>query len=245
MTNEELVHLARDGDREAMDTLIENILPSIRIIAGKIRKRYTGIFVEKDDLIQEALLGSLKAVDTYDPEKGNLFWTYISKISENAMMDYVRKCIAAIPETGKMISLDETPPGFEPESSVTYADIIPDEYSGTPEQIYIRKEAILEVRDALQKVRPRDREYLHYRYGFIDDIPHDRKETAEHFHLNDSRAKNTESRALNHVRKIFLEKRRHSGRVNLKTEKITVCAKGRHKGPVHSLFSEPKGITDF
>ena len=37
MTNEELVHLARDGDREAGDTLIENILPSIEIIAGKIK----------------------------------------------------------------------------------------------------------------------------------------------------------------------------------------------------------------
>ena len=219
MTNEELVHLARDGDREARVTLIENILPSLEIIAGKIRKRYTGIFVEKDDLIQEALLGSLKAVDTYDPEKGNLFWTYISKISENAMMDYVRKCIAAIPETGKMISLDETPPGFEPESRVTYADVIPDGYSKAPEQIYIRKEAILEIRDALQKVRPRDREYLHYRYGFIGDIPHDRKETAEHFRLSDSRARNTESRALNRVRKIFLEKRRHSGRVKFKNRK--------------------------
>ena len=219
MTNEELVHLARNGDREARETLIENILPSIGIIAGKIRKRYTGIFVEKDDLIQEALLGSLKAVDTYDPEKGNLFWTYISKISENAMMDYVRKCIAAIPETGKMISLDETPPGFDPESRVTYADIIPDGYSKAPEQIYIRKEAILEVRDALQKVRPRDREYLHYRYGFIDDLPHDRKETAEHFHLSDSRAKNTESRALNHVRKVFLEKRKRSSNMKLNNKK--------------------------
>ena len=219
MTNEELVHLARDGDREARETLIENILPSLEIIAGKIRKRYTGIFVEKDDLIQEALLGSLKAVDTYDPGTGVLFWTYASKISDNAMMDYVRKCIAAIPETGKMISLDETPPGFEPESRVTYADVIPDGYSKAPEQIYIRKEAILEIRDTLQKVRPRDREYLHYRYGFIGDIPHDRKETAEHFRLSDSRARNTESRALNRVRKIFLEKRRHSGRVKFKNRK--------------------------
>ncbi len=219
MTNEELVHLARDGDREARDKLIENILPSIRMTAGRIRKRYTGVFVEKDDLIQEALLGSLKAVDSYDPETGNLFWTYVSKISENAMMDYVRKCIAAIPETGKMISLDETPPGIDPESRLTYADIIPDGYSKAPEQIYIRKEAILEVRDALQKVRPRDRAYLHYRYGFIDDIPHDRKETAEHFHLSDSRAKNTESRALSRVRKVFLEKRRQSGRLKLKNRK--------------------------
>jgi len=219
MTNEELVHLARDGDREAMDALIENILPSIRIIAGKIRKRYTGIFVEKDDLIQEALLGSLKAVDTYDPEIGNRFWTYVSKISENAMMDYVRKCIAVISGTGKMISLDETPPGFGPESGVTYPDIIQDEYSGTPEQIYIRKEAILEVRDALQKVRPRDREYLHYRYGLIDDIQHDRKETAAHFHLSENRANNTESRALNGVRKIFLEKRKHSRNLKIKNRK--------------------------
>lgn len=219
MTNEELVHLARDGDREARDKLIGNILPSIRMTAGRIRKRYTGVFVEKDDLIQEALLGSLKAVDSYDPETGNLFWTYASKISENAMMDYVRKCIAAIPETGKMISLDEAPPGFGPESKVTYADIILDECSKTPEQLYIRKEAILEVRDALQRVRPRDRAYLHYRYGFIDDIPHDRKETAEHFHLSDSRAKNTESRALSRVRKVFLEKRRQSGRLKLKNRK--------------------------
>ncbi len=219
MTNEELVHLARDGDREARETLIENILPSIEIIAGKIRKRYTGLFVEKDDLIQEALLGSLKAVDTYDPGTGTLFWTYASKISENAMMDYVRKCIAAIPETGKMISLDETPPGIDPESGMTYADVIPDGYSKAPEQIYIRKEAILEIRDALQKVRPREREYLHYRYGFIDDLPHDRKETAEHFHLNDSRARNTESRALSDVRKVFLEKRRHSGNSKLNNKK--------------------------
>ncbi len=219
MTNEELTHLARDGDREAREMLIENILPSLEIIAGKIRKRYTGIFVEKDDLIQEALLGSLKAVDSYDPGTGVLFWTYASKISENAMMDYVRKCIAAIPETGKMISLDETPPGIDTESGMTYADIIPDGYSKAPEQIYIRKEAILEVRDALQKVRPRDREYLHYRYGFIDDIPHDRKETAEHFHLSDSRAKNTESRALNRVRKIFLEKRKHCRNLKMKNRK--------------------------
>ncbi|MBR6849860.1 MAG: sigma-70 family RNA polymerase sigma factor [Lachnospiraceae bacterium] len=219
MTNEELVHLARDGDREARDKLIENILPSIRMTAGRIRKRYTGVFVEKDDLIQEALLGSLKAVDSYDPETGNLFWTYASKISENAMMDYVRKCIAAIPETGKMISLDETPPGFDPESGVTYADIILDEYSKTPEQLYIRKEAILEVRDALQKVRSREREYLHYRYGLIDDIQHDRTETAEHFHLSESRAKNTESKALKDVRKIFLEKRKLCRKLKMKNRK--------------------------
>lgn len=219
MTNEELVHLARDGDREARDTLIENILPSIRMTAGRIKKRYTGILVEKDDLIQEALLGSIKAVDTFDPENGTLFWTYASKISENAMMDYVRKCIAAIPETGKMISLDETLPGFGPESGVTYADIILDEYSKTPEQLYIRKEAVLEVRDALQKVKPRDREYLHYRYGLIDDIQHDRKETAAHFHLSESRAKNTESKALKDVRKFFLEKRKHCRDLKMKNRK--------------------------
>ena len=199
MTNEQLWSLARQGDHDAESSLIENLLPDIRIIAAKIKKRYSGLLLEKDDLVQEALIGSLRAIDTYDPESGSLFRTYAQTVSENAMMDYVRKCISAVPYSGVPFSLDEPPPGFGPDSEVTYAEIIPNFFSGTPEQLYIKKETITEVRNALRMISERERAYLHYRCGFVDDQPHSLAETAVHFHLSTSRAKRIEWLALDNV----------------------------------------------
>jgi len=51
MTNEQLCSLAREGDKAAEAALIENILPSLRITAANIQKRYSGILLETDDLV--------------------------------------------------------------------------------------------------------------------------------------------------------------------------------------------------
>ena len=80
MTNEELCFLAQAGNPAAETVLFEQILPSIRFIANNIKNRYPRLMLEKDDLIQEALIGSLRAINTYDPESGNLFQTYVSSV---------------------------------------------------------------------------------------------------------------------------------------------------------------------
>ncbi|MBR3243451.1 MAG: sigma-70 family RNA polymerase sigma factor [Parasporobacterium sp.] len=201
MTNEQLCSLARDGDKAAEAALIENVLPSIRITAVNIQKRYSGILLEADDLVQEALIGVLRAINTYNQETGNLFLTYAQAIAENAILDYVRRCASAIPASGSILSLDAPPPGFDSEATITYADILPDDYNKNPEHLFIRKETITEVRNALGEISDRERAYLHYRYGFVDDMSHDQTETASHFHLSLSRARHTEKAALNNVRR--------------------------------------------
>ena len=201
MTNEQLCSLAREEDKAAETTLIENVLPSIRINVANIQKRYFGILLETDDLVQEALIGVLRAIKTYDPETGNLFLTYAQTTAENAMLDYVRKCASAIPASGSILSIDAPLPGFDSEANVTYADILPDDYSKNPEHLFIRKETITEVRNALGEISDRERAYLHYRFGFLDYVLHDQSETAAHFHLSLSRARHTEKAALNNVRR--------------------------------------------
>ena len=176
-------------------------MPSIRITASNIQKRYSGILLETDDLVQEALIGLLRAIKTYDPETRNLFLTYVQTIAENAMLDYVRKCASVIPASGSILSLDAPPPGFDSEANVTYADILPDDYNKNPEHLFIRKETITEVRNALSEISDRERAYLHYRFGFLDCMLHDQSETAAHFHLSLSRARHTEKAALNNVRR--------------------------------------------
>ena len=172
------------------------MLPSLKALAAKFEAQYSGLQVEADDLLQEGAIGLLRAVHSFLPDKGNLFQTYASRVSENAMMDYVRKCASAVPSTGQMLSLDIEPYNDPDNDESSFYDRLFSEYTKTPEQIYIEKETYEEVHHALDMISPRERTYLRYRYGFDDDLLHDRIETAVHFHLSDSRAKSIEQTAL-------------------------------------------------
>ena len=196
MTNEDLCILAQSGNADAESELIDHLLPSLKALAAKFEAQYSGLQIEADDLLQEGSIGLLRAVYSFRPEKGYLFQTFASRVSENAMMDYVRKCVSAIPTTGQMLSLDIEPyndPDNDESSFLRQAFFRVHKDTGT---IYIEKETYEEVHHALDMISPRERTYLRYRYGFDDDLLHDRIETAVHFHLSDSRAKSIEQTAL-------------------------------------------------
>ena len=200
MTNEELCMLAQEGNADAEDELICNLLPSLQALAAKFEVQYSGLQIESDDLLQEGSIGFLRAVHSFRPEKGNLFQTYASRVSENAMMDYIRKCASAIPSTGQMLSLDVEPNNDQDNNESSFYDRLFSEYTKTPEQICIEKETYEEIHHALNMISLRESTYLRYRYGFDDDLLHDREETAAHFHLSESRARSIERTALDNVR---------------------------------------------
>ncbi|MDO4614665.1 MAG: sigma-70 family RNA polymerase sigma factor [Lachnospiraceae bacterium] len=200
MTNEELCMLAQEGNADAEEELICNLLPSLQALAAKFEVQYSGLQIESDDLLQEGSIGFLRAVHSFRPEKGNLFQTYASRVSENAMMDYVRKCASAIPSTGQMLSLDVEPNNDQDNDESSFYDRLFSEYTKTPEQICIEKETYEEIHHALNMISLRESTYLRYRYGFDDDLLHDREETAAHFHLSESRARSIERTALDNVR---------------------------------------------
>ena len=58
MTNEELCLLAQDGNAKALSSLIEYILPRVKITAEKMQKDFALLSVDADDLVQEAMLGA-------------------------------------------------------------------------------------------------------------------------------------------------------------------------------------------
>ena len=167
MTNEHLCLLAQQGDSSAQDKLIKNFISSMKLDAAALKKKYSGLQVEAEDLLQEALIGFLRAVQTYRPKEGIQFQTYASAVTRHAMLDYIRKCKSDIPETGPIISLDDTPPGSDPASEFTYVDILINEYAASPEQLYIKKETILEVREVLWMISDREREYLFFATGLL------------------------------------------------------------------------------
>ena len=199
MSDEELCTLSRNGDREAEEQLIRELLPSLRITAEEFMKRYGGLQLEADDLIQEASIGILRAAKAFQPEMGFRFRTYMETVYGNAMTDYVRKCVSLSPPAVTLVSLDDIPPGFGPKDGVTYKDALPDGPSRIPEKICLWKETLSELRNALLKLSDRERAYLFYRLGFEDGNSHDLRETAAHFHLSTSRAKHIEETAIDNV----------------------------------------------
>lgn len=203
MTNEELCILAKAGDKKAEDELFRRIRSSLIASAERFEHLYSGLNLEIDDLMQEASIGFLHAVRTFHSEKGILFSTYLMRISKNAMMDYVRKCAALVPPSGPILSLDACLKDDDSDSYDSFYDRIPSPYTKTPEQIFMEKETYEEMHRVLKTLSPRECTYLRYRYGFTDDYPHSRKETANHFSLSLNRAQSIEKEALKNGDKIY------------------------------------------
>ncbi len=70
--NAELIRLAHEGDREAMELLVSENMGLCKNIASRFRDRG----VEYDDLVQLAAIGMIKAIKSFDFSYNTVFSTY-------------------------------------------------------------------------------------------------------------------------------------------------------------------------
>ncbi len=87
LSDKELVGLAAKGDQEAFACLMERYGRFIRSGAAEKSKLCGCDF---DDMYQEAAIGFLQAVNTYDPSKNTAFKTYAHTCVENMLTSAVR-----------------------------------------------------------------------------------------------------------------------------------------------------------
>jgi RNA polymerase sigma factor (sigma-70 family) len=80
-----LVLAAKNGDRAARAQLVEIFMPLISAIARKYRSGQ----VQRLELLQEGVVGLLRALERYDPERGVPFWGYATWWVRQAMQQLV------------------------------------------------------------------------------------------------------------------------------------------------------------
>lgn len=201
MTNEQLCALAKQGDADAQNLLIENNLRFIKKTAYEVWSAQAelnrSLQISLDDLAQEGSLGLFGCIDSYNPDSENLFLTYAAPAIRNAMIDYIRSQNVSFEakNLNSIISLDE----LAKDEVRSRHNFIADSTRQTPEQIYLAQERLDDIHHALYMIEDREEQYLRYRFGFDDDVEHPLTETARHFHLSESRAKSTEALALDNV----------------------------------------------
>jgi RNA polymerase sigma factor (sigma-70 family) len=81
-----LVQAAVDGDDAARQQLVENFMPLVGGVARVYRN--TGA-VNRIELMQEGVVGLLRALERFDPERGTPFWGYASFWVRQAMQQLV------------------------------------------------------------------------------------------------------------------------------------------------------------
>lgn len=87
-TDEALLHLVQQRDEQAMNSLLNRYRPLVEMIASK----YSGALVDREDLIQEGLLGFLNGVYTYAETKAASPKTYLQICIERKIINAIRKC---------------------------------------------------------------------------------------------------------------------------------------------------------
>ena len=84
--NQELLEKAVNGDEKATEELMANNLGLVRSIAIKFRDRG----VEYEDLVQIGAIGMLKAIRSFDLEKGTVFSTYAVPLIIGEIRRFIR-----------------------------------------------------------------------------------------------------------------------------------------------------------
>jgi RNA polymerase sigma factor (sigma-70 family) len=82
----QLVRGAKDGDADARGKLIEAFLPLIASVARLYRHSTT---INRMELMQDGCVGLLRALESYDPDRGTPFWAYATWWVRQSMQQLV------------------------------------------------------------------------------------------------------------------------------------------------------------
>lgn len=103
-SDEALAIMAQNGNRDAENELVVRALPTVKFLVGTFSSPDNSI--GEDDFIQEALLGVLAAIHSYDSDRGAGFMTFASRCALNRVLTFSKKTAShSIPA----LSLDDTP----------------------------------------------------------------------------------------------------------------------------------------
>ena len=164
---------------------------NLRLVAHIVKKYQTGNR-STEDLISIGTIGLIKAINTYDTDKGSKLVTYASRCIENELLMRLRQ---ERKET-REISLYE-PIGTDREGNeISLMDVIRIDEENVLASV-ITSESLRSISDIFEDVLdPREQQVIALRYGLYDDRVLTQKEISNQLHISRSYVSRIEKKAL-------------------------------------------------
>lgn len=191
---QETVYLRQyqNGDMHARDILIER---NLRLVAH-IVKKYMNSGKETDEMISVGIVGLVKAVNTYNFEKGSRLATYAARCIDNELLMLMR----GDRKLSREVSLYD-PIGTDKEGNeITLLSILEHEDEDIIDQLD-KKQSLRKLSKILSKVlTPREYFAVIRRYGLYGHHETTQRELAEQLNISRSYVSRIEKKALEKLR---------------------------------------------
>lgn len=181
------IRLMREGDMMAREKLITH---NMRLVAHVVKK-YSGT-MENDDLISVGSIGLIKAVNTFDPTKGNQLATFAARCIENEILMLLR----ANKKFKNDISLNDSV-GFDKDGNeMSLIDLL---YDGE-DQVFYKVDKEIEVEKFMNFIKDvlTEREYkvICLRFGLKGGYSYAQREVASFLKISRSYISRIEKKAI-------------------------------------------------
>lgn len=192
---EQLLQGMREGDLSCRNRLIEH---NLRLVAHVVKK-YSNTIYETDDLISIGTIGLIKAVDTFNQEKGIRLATYASRCIENELLMLMRSS----KKQSKEVSLFD-PIGADKEgNTIQLLDICVAEEVDVIEQME-EQQNLSKLQEYIDKVlTKREKEIIMLRYGLYGGREVTQREIADRLAISRSYVSRIEKKALSKLKAAY------------------------------------------
>lgn len=180
--------------REAKEILVER---NLRLVAH-IVKKYQNVEEDLDDLISIGCVGLIKAIDSFDVNKGRLA-TYACRCIDNELLMMLRSRKKRSREVSMFESIGQDKEGNE----IRLVDIIEQQPFDIVEEMELRRN-IQKLRENMKKsLTEREFEIIRMRYGIDGCKEYTQSEIAEFFGISRSYVSRIEKKALLKLKNCF------------------------------------------
>jgi len=182
----------RSGDQAAREELIYR---NMRLVAHVIKK-YQNSEYEMEDLLSVGTIGLIKAVNTFNMEKGSRLATYAAKCVENEVLMMFR----AGKKFSKEVSIYD-PIGTDKDGeTVSLLDVLEVDGRDAVDQI-ILKQDIKQLYETFESsLKDTEKMVIRMRYGLFGEKEHTQREVAEAMGISRSYVSRIEKKAVEKLR---------------------------------------------
>jgi len=183
----------RNGSEEARNILIER---NLRLVAHVVKKYSTG-GNDADDLISIGTIGLIKAITTYDNEKGTRLATYAARCIENEILMNIR----ADKKKQNEVYLQDAIGTDKEGNEITLNDILSIEADSVIDKVELKIQTKKLYEKMKSVLKNRERIVLELRYGLNNGVEMTQREIAKILGISRSYVSRIEKKAIKKLAK--------------------------------------------